>query len=168
MEWCSDNAVDLDHRPAAQLLYDKLHPFADIVAFTMGTVEGPISRPVGRLAHLLGRHDEAETLFEAALAMSERLEAPYWIARTKLDYADLLTNRAQPHDNAKATELAEQALEASRAVRVRRTTTTSDRRICAERTRTEPRPMLFSGCRRPTRALHAPLLRFSAPRSKLM
>ena len=68
---------------------------------------------MGRLAHLLGRHDEAEALFEAALAMNERLGAPYWIARTKLDYADLLTSRAQPDDNAKATDLVQQALAAA-------------------------------------------------------
>ena len=110
---CSDNAVDLDHRPAAQLLYDKLDRCAGMVAFNGGTVEGPISRALGRLAHLLGRHDESEALFRAALAMSDRLHAPYWTARTKLDYADLLTDRAQPDDSAKATELVEQALAAA-------------------------------------------------------
>ncbi len=92
---CADNGVDLGHRQAAQVLYDRLRPFRDLVAFNNGTVEGAISRSMGRLAHLLGRHEDAETLFRAALSMNERIEAPYWIARTKLDYADLLVHRDQ-------------------------------------------------------------------------
>jgi hypothetical protein len=48
MAMCGDNAVDLDHRSAAQLLYDEMHPFLELVAFNHGTVEGALSRPLGR------------------------------------------------------------------------------------------------------------------------
>jgi hypothetical protein len=48
MAICGDNAVDLDHRSAAQLLYDEMHPFLELVAFNHGTVEGALSRPLGR------------------------------------------------------------------------------------------------------------------------
>ena len=110
MALCADNAVDLVHRQAAQVLYDEMRPFLDLVAFNHGTVEGALSRSMGRLAHLLGHHDDAESLFQAALSMNERIEAPYWIARTKLDYADLLVDRAQSDDVVKATEMAAQAI----------------------------------------------------------
>jgi hypothetical protein len=51
---------------------------------------------------MLGQYDDAESLFQGALSINKRLEAPYWIARTKLDYADLLVERAESDDLAKA------------------------------------------------------------------
>jgi class 3 adenylate cyclase/tetratricopeptide (TPR) repeat protein len=114
MALCADNAVDLAYRHAAQVLYDELSPISHLVAFNKGTVEGALSRSLGRVAHLLGHHDEAESLFQAAMSMNERLEAPYWIARTKLDYADLLiVDRAQSDDVVKAKEMVRQALAAA-------------------------------------------------------
>ena len=110
MTLCADNGIDLGHRQAAQVLDDRLRPFSDLVSFNNGTVEGAISRSMGRLAHLLGHHEDAESLFQAALWMNERIGAPYWIARTKLDYADLLVDRAQSDDVAKAREMAAQAM----------------------------------------------------------
>ncbi len=59
-----------------------------------GLVLGPV--PVGLpdssckpdgLAHLLGNHQDAESFFRSALSIHERLEAPYLIALSKLDYA---------------------------------------------------------------------------------
>ena len=45
---------------------------------------------LGRLAHFLGHRGEAEAHFRTALAITERIAAPYWIARTQLDFSDLL------------------------------------------------------------------------------
>ncbi len=109
MTYCADDAVDLGHTQAVQVLFDRLHPFRDLVSFNNGTVEGAISRSMGRMAHVLGRHDEAESLFQAALSMNERIKAPYWMARTKLDYADLLIDRAAIGDTEKAREMIGQA-----------------------------------------------------------
>ena len=113
MVLCADSAVDLVDKQAARVLYDEMHPFLELVAFNHGTVEGALSRPLGRLAHLLGHHDDAESLFQAALSINERIEAPYWIARTKLDYADLLVDRAQSDEVVKAKEIVRQALAAA-------------------------------------------------------
>jgi hypothetical protein len=113
MTLCADNGVDLGHSQAAQVLYDLLSPFRDLVSCNNGTVEGPISRSMGRLAHLLGRHEDAESLFQAALSTNVRIKAPYWIARTKLDYSDLLADRTQPDDVVKAKEMAVQAMAAA-------------------------------------------------------
>ena len=83
-----------------------------------GLVLGPV--PVGLpdssckpdgLAHLLGNHQEAESFFRSALSIHERLEAPYLIALTKLDYADLLIDGAAIGDAKKAREMIGQALD---------------------------------------------------------
>jgi class 3 adenylate cyclase/tetratricopeptide (TPR) repeat protein len=110
MTFCADSAVDLAHREAAQLLYAELNPFSEMVAFTQGSVGGALSRPLGRLAHLLGHWQDAESLFRASLSLHERLEAPYWIARTELDYSDLLIGRGEPGDVTRAEEMTRQAL----------------------------------------------------------
>jgi tetratricopeptide (TPR) repeat protein len=115
MTLCADNGVDLGHRQAAQVLYDRLSPFRDLVSFNNGTAEGAISRSMGRLAHLLGRHEDAESLFQAALWLNERMRAPYWTARTKLDYADLLIDGASVGETEKAKEMIGHALAVAQA-----------------------------------------------------
>ena len=47
---------------------------------------------------MLERETEAEENFRLALEMHERLQAPYWIARTQIDYADFLLRRNQSGD----------------------------------------------------------------------
>jgi class 3 adenylate cyclase/tetratricopeptide (TPR) repeat protein len=113
MSYFADSAVNLRHHQAAQLLYDELRPYADLVIYPLGPVLGALGRPVGRLAHLLGHHRDAESLFQSALSTNERLRAPYWIALTKLEYADLLAERAETGDKEKARELAREALVAA-------------------------------------------------------
>jgi hypothetical protein len=49
---------------------------------------------------MLGRRDEAEQHYRNALEIHEGMEAPYWIARTQLDLADLLLST--DHDQAVA------------------------------------------------------------------
>ena len=58
---------------------------------------------------LLGRYDDAETHLRDALAMHQRMQAPYWIARTQLDLAELSLARQGPTDAATARELIQQA-----------------------------------------------------------
>jgi tetratricopeptide (TPR) repeat protein len=114
MASCADSAADLQHRAAARVLFEELRPFADYVVFNQGTVNGALDRSLGRLAHLLGDHDEAELLFRSALEINERIESPFWIARTELDYADLLTDRTAGDDPADTEVLASQALATAR------------------------------------------------------
>ena len=70
-----------------------------------------MARSLGRLAHLLERPDAAEAHFGTALAVNERIEAPYWTARTQLDYADLLRDLGKTDE---ATRFVDQALETAR------------------------------------------------------
>jgi tetratricopeptide (TPR) repeat protein len=114
MSLCADNAVELEHREAARLLYDKLCPFADLIVFNHGTMQGALSLPLGRLAHLLGLHEEAATFFANALSTHNRLGAHEAIARTELYNADLLVDRAEPGDVQRAQEMVQEALATAR------------------------------------------------------
>jgi predicted ATPase/DNA-binding SARP family transcriptional activator/class 3 adenylate cyclase len=105
MSNCAATAVRLEHREAAQLLYNRLAPFADHLAFTIAADQGVVARRLGLLAALLGRDTDAEDNFRLALDLHERLEAPYWIARTQIDYADLLLRRNQRGDAKMARDL---------------------------------------------------------------
>ena len=109
MSSCADNAIDLGHRPAARILYDLLRPYPDRIAYSNASVHGSTARPLGRLAHLLGRHREAEALFESAALQHEQIKDPYWTARTKLDYADVLIDRLEAGDAPRARRLCCQA-----------------------------------------------------------
>ena len=106
-----ESAVALRHQEAAAILYDLLDPFGDMVGFNSGTSEGPLARSLGRLAHLLEQPDAAEAHFRTALSINERLKAPYWIARTQLDYADLLRDVGKTDE---AARLVDQALETAK------------------------------------------------------
>ena len=64
---------------------------------------------------VLGRYDEIDAHFAAALDIHERLEAPYLIARTRLDWADALRERNRPGDASLAATLASAAYVAATA-----------------------------------------------------
>ncbi len=106
-------AVALEDRGAAELLYGQLLPFGHLVALTPGTIDGSLSRSLGSLARLTGRLDEAETHLLRALDVHRRMAAPYWIAHTQLDYADVLRDLGRVEE---ATDLVGQALEAAQRV----------------------------------------------------
>jgi class 3 adenylate cyclase len=105
MTMWSDCAADLGHVEAAADLYDRLLPYRNKFVFLTANDNGFVARPLGRLATLLGRQDEAEHHLRFALEEHRRIDAPYWIARTQLDYADLLGQRGRMNDTALAREL---------------------------------------------------------------
>src|SRR5262249_47036680 len=74
------------------------------------------ARPLGVLATLLGRYDDAECHFEKALEMNARIRARIWVAHTQHGYARMLVARDQPGDREKAAALAAQALATAREV----------------------------------------------------
>jgi tetratricopeptide (TPR) repeat protein len=106
-----ESAVALGHRKAASNLYDLLAPYGDMVAFNSTTCDGALARSLGRLAHLLGRSDAAEAHFGTALSINDGIKAPYWIARTQLDYADLLRDVGKTDE---AAAIVGQALETAK------------------------------------------------------
>jgi len=105
----ADCAVDLGRADAAPALYELLLPYAARFVYISCVDFGAAARPLGRLATLLGRYDDAEDHLRAALAMHERMQAPYWIARTQADLADLALARDADGDTRQAWDLIDTA-----------------------------------------------------------
>jgi hypothetical protein len=101
-------------RPLAAQLYDRLAPYADQLVGTGVVWWAGVSHYLGLLATTLERYDEAEARFAAAQSIHERLAAPTWLARTRLEWARMLLTRRRPDDHAQARALLEQALDAAR------------------------------------------------------
>lgn len=94
----ADCAADLRRADAAPTLYDQLLPYADRFAFLSCTDSGALSRPLGRLATLLGRYDDADRRLHDALAMHEHMGARFWTGRTRIDQAELCLARRTDGD----------------------------------------------------------------------
>ncbi len=105
----ADCAADLRRSDAAPLLYGQLLPYADRFAFLACTDSGAVARPLGRLATLLGRRDDAERHLQDALAMHERMQARFWTGRTRIDLAELCLARGAPGDVSAAGEHLDEA-----------------------------------------------------------
>jgi len=96
---------------AAETLYQQLAPRADVVATNVLAVYGSIAHYLGHLATVLGRYDTAEGHFTHALAMHEALQAPFFMARTHLEWGRMLMARGQPDDAQAAGMHLESALD---------------------------------------------------------
>lgn len=70
---------------------------------------GSLARHLGLLAHTLGRWDEAEAHFRAALEANARAAAPVLVAHTRRDYSALLRVRGAPGDWELAVDLLAEA-----------------------------------------------------------
>ena len=95
----------------AGLLYDLLRPYAAryvIAAFATSCV-GSLHYPLGRLAALMSRFEEAQDHFEAALEAHKRIGARGFMAETQGEYAAMLLARGEPGDPERARELVEAA-----------------------------------------------------------
>ena len=84
-------AVELDDRPRARTLYEQLVPYSGLVALAGSEVSlGPVDRPLGSVAHFLGRADDACRHFDAAIATCQRMGARPWTAHAECAYAAML------------------------------------------------------------------------------
>jgi tetratricopeptide (TPR) repeat protein len=75
-------AIELDDRDAAAQLLPVIEPYASEISFNGVTSQGPVGAYVGKLASLLGRHDEAESHLRAALATAGAFGWTYHRATT--------------------------------------------------------------------------------------
>ncbi|MDP8928636.1 MAG: hypothetical protein M3O70_08710, partial [Actinomycetota bacterium] len=95
----------------ARILYRLIYPYrercivADRALFCLGSVE----RWMGLLATAMARWQDATAHFEAAVAYNQALGSPPLVARTRADYASMLTRQDQPGDAERAAELRRQA-----------------------------------------------------------
>lgn len=99
-----------DRPRAAAELYDELVLYADRWASSPAVTWGPISRVAGILASVLGRFDDAEQHFHAALEVTSALPAPLFHAETCYDLAVMLIDRSGPGDHDRARQLLDTAL----------------------------------------------------------
>ncbi len=106
MEAWANVAAELHDAAAAALLFEHLAPYRNLVQLS-GVIALPaVALFLGRLAFVMGRHDEADSYFAQATDIHERLEAPFFLALTKVCWALALIDR----DPGKARALALEAL----------------------------------------------------------
>lgn len=102
----AEAAHALEDRARAAMLYDLLQPYAGLVGLAASEVStGPVGRPLGLLATVLGRQDVAAAHFEDALERCRRMGARPWAAHTQYAYATMLMRIGRPTDRRRAIEL---------------------------------------------------------------
>lgn len=109
----ADAAAKSGHQTAAAALYQRLLPWHDQIATRHITVAGSAAHYLGLLAHTLDRHDEADQWFTEALALHERMEAPFFVAWTQAAWAALLADRNQPGDTQRPRAMVDTGLPVS-------------------------------------------------------
>jgi tetratricopeptide (TPR) repeat protein len=106
----------LEDRDRAAQLLELFRPHAGhLVVMGWGDVcPGAVDRYLAILADVCGQLDQAERLFESALALEARLGSPPSLVRTRSRFARMLLHRDGPGDRPRARELAAAAEVAAR------------------------------------------------------
>jgi tetratricopeptide (TPR) repeat protein len=94
----ADAAVVCGDPTYATPLFERLAPWHAQLPATGATALPPVSHYLGGLAGVLGRYDEADAYFSQAAALSERLGAKFFAARTDLWWGNVLARRDRPGD----------------------------------------------------------------------
>jgi hypothetical protein len=113
---CASLCAHLGRSDCVPPLRSALEPYADqlVVSAFAAWVAGPVHFFLGLLAMTSANWTEAEAHFAAAAATQERVNAPAWLARTRLEWARMLLIRRQPGDAERANELLSRALDTAR------------------------------------------------------
>jgi len=113
---CAILCARFGRRDCVGLLKSRLEPWAGqlFTAGFAGWLNGPVSFHLGLLAATAGDWSEAEARFAAAAAVQERIKAPVWLTRTRLEWARMLLTRGDSSDSERAQELLRLALDTAR------------------------------------------------------
>ena len=111
-------AAHLGATAHAERLAALLRPYAGQAIPLIPAPRPVVAHHLGVLATMLGRYHEAETSFAAAAAIHERLGAPHWLARTRLERARMLLARRAAGDAERARDLLDQALATAQDLRL--------------------------------------------------
>jgi hypothetical protein len=103
-------AEALSDTEAAAALYVLLRPYRGQNTSTGVGSLGPVDRTLALLATVLGRYEDAERYFAAAVELCERLRAPGWSTHTRCAWAEMLRARDFPGDEEHSRAIAERAL----------------------------------------------------------
>ncbi len=114
--WCgfpSYVCALLGDRAAAEVIFDVLSQYGDRHLVAAGTALvsylGPASLYLGTLTTVLGRFDDAERYFNAAVPAAESMGAPSWAARARFHHAEMLLRRGAHGDRDRALDLLDRA-----------------------------------------------------------
>ncbi len=94
---------------AAVTLYEQLAPWHDQLPTSGASALPCVAHALGRLATVLGRHEDAEAHFAEALVVHQRLRAPFFIAETELAWGRLLAGSRPDRSMALLVDAAELA-----------------------------------------------------------
>ena len=111
---CATMCSHFTDQPRARLLTALLAPYSDQIAGTPVGWFGSVAHHLASLAVTLRHWEQAEEHFAVAEATHERIGAPTWLARTRLEWARMLLTRRQPGDEERAWEFRDQALASAR------------------------------------------------------
>ena len=102
----AEAAIECRDPKYAGPLFDRLAPWSNQFATSGGLAAvGPVSHCLGGLATVLGRYNEADSYFSQSAAMSGRMGAKYFAARTDLLWGQMFATRGAPGNPEKATDL---------------------------------------------------------------
>ena len=94
MTMLAEVVARVDDADLAAVIYEALEPFAHLVGAGGGEIaSGSVHRPLGQLASVLQRHDDALAHFDSARDVHRRYRADIWLTRTDLDEAVALIRR---------------------------------------------------------------------------
>jgi tetratricopeptide (TPR) repeat protein len=115
--WLSARLQRPEHVP---LLRSRLEPYADqLVAIALGGgIMGTVASYLALLCTTVADWPAAEAYFRAAEAIAERIGAPTWLVRNRVERARMLIARAGRGDAEHAGELLRQALPLARQLRM--------------------------------------------------
>jgi hypothetical protein len=115
---CAYVCARLGRKECVEQLRSMLGDYSDqmVVGSFAGWVTGPVSYYLALLATTAGNWREAEAQFTAAAATQERIGAPTYLARTRVEWARMLLSRREPGDADRAATLLHQALDTARAL----------------------------------------------------
>ena len=101
----ADAAIECRDPKFAQPLFERLLPWAGQLPATGASTLAPVSLYLGGLATVLGDYDAADAFLAQSAAMSERMGAKFFAARTDLMSGRMLAARGAPTDDERARVL---------------------------------------------------------------
>ncbi|MEA2396602.1 MAG: eukaryotic-like serine/threonine-protein kinase, partial [Thermoleophilaceae bacterium] len=111
-------AARLGDRERGERLYELLLPYAEhnIVIGAGWSCQGSASLPLGELAGALGRYDDAERHFDAAMRMNLSMESPPLVAETLIRHGEMLAGRDEPGDRERAADMVAEGLDTAQGL----------------------------------------------------
>lgn len=111
LTFLSDACAALGRVDHARRLYEKLVPFAGLIAAGYPeTILGSVERPLGVLAAMTDKSESAAGHFTRAIEVNSAMGARPWVAHAQHDFARALVERGDPEHRKRALELLQSAL----------------------------------------------------------